>query len=408
MLHGVGALLTVLSLLAGGLGFTAVPAVIDIFLIAFGLACAAIVVLVPLTLRRRRLSAGLFLLVAMAVGAWTGFARFYSYTYEHVTFPNGDVSLAGTLYLPRVAGPHPAAVFVHGSGPESRKEYAYYAQRLARGGIASLVYDKRGVGASTGSLYATGYAGLAEDAAAAMGKLRMRDDIDPDAVGLIGFSEGEWTAPLAAVKDGQTAYVVIIGASGVTPAEQVNQEIAIRMRSRGYSQADIDRAVALNNRIFAYQRNGEGADSLQADLLAAREEDWFQAAGDIPDQLYPLADYKWWRSVMDFDPAPVWSQLSAPVLVLKGGRDDRSSADIARRNIGAALKTGGNENYKFIVYPEADHLLLEWPLGERVPPPFFAPGYLDGMRDWILENAKGAARNRPPSTSRSTLPPARR
>ena len=88
---------------------------------------------------------------------------------------------------------------------------------------------------------------------------------------------------------------------------------------------------------------------------------------------------------MDFDPAVTWAAVSAPALILKGGRDDRSPADVAEREIRLAYAAGGE--LTFLVYAKADHLLLEWPLGAHVPPPLFAAGYLDDLRDWILDRS---------------------
>ena len=53
-----------------------------------------------------------------------------SYRREEVTFRNGAVSLAGTLTLPSGNKPHPAVVFIHGSGPDSRENYSFYAELL--------------------------------------------------------------------------------------------------------------------------------------------------------------------------------------------------------------------------------------------------------------------------------------
>ena len=42
------------------------------------------------------------------------------FRYEEIRFSNGDLALAGLLFLPERAGPHPAAVFIHGSGTSRR------------------------------------------------------------------------------------------------------------------------------------------------------------------------------------------------------------------------------------------------------------------------------------------------
>jgi hypothetical protein len=71
---------------------------------------------------------------------------------EEVSFRNGQVTLAGTVLIPTGPGPHPAIVCTHGSGPEGRQRAAYHSNGyfFARLGFVTLIYDKRGLGGSTG------------------------------------------------------------------------------------------------------------------------------------------------------------------------------------------------------------------------------------------------------------------
>ena len=324
--------------------------------------------------------------------------HFGSFTYEaeEVRFTNAGTVLAGTVYLPNEDGPHPAVVLVHGSGPEARHAYAFYAKYLARRSIAALVYDKRGVGESTGDLYAADYGDYAGDALAAVRLLTGRADVDRNAVGLVGFSEGEWVAPLAASQSADVAFVAIIGASGLSPAAQVDTEIAIRLRASGYDDETVAKALAINEQLFDYQRTGEGGEELRAILAAVRGERWFSDAEDLPETVHPIDDYAWWRSVMDFDPLPVWERVRVPVLLLKGGADDRSAAEPMRTRISDALRRGGNLDVTVRIFPDADHMLLEWPLGEGTPPPVFTDGYLDALVEWVKRSAVNPAAGRPP------------
>jgi len=73
-------------------------------------------------------------------------------TTETIRFDNDDVTLVGTLALPRWHdGPYPAAVIVHGSGAYPRWVHWLQAKQLVPHGMAVLIYDKRGVGDSSGT-----------------------------------------------------------------------------------------------------------------------------------------------------------------------------------------------------------------------------------------------------------------
>ena len=114
---------------------------------------------------------------------------------REVSFQNGDVTLAGTLLLPAAPGRRPAVIFVQGSGPEGRWANRYLAGKLAEAGVVALIYDKRGVGASTGDWKGAGFDTLAADAAAGVALLRAQPAVDPARVGLYGHSQGATFAP---------------------------------------------------------------------------------------------------------------------------------------------------------------------------------------------------------------------
>lgn len=56
-----------------------------------------------------------------------------AFTEEEVTWENSEVTLAGTLYVPEGDGPHPAAIFIHGSGNLSRSDKLFFFTRGAHG-----------------------------------------------------------------------------------------------------------------------------------------------------------------------------------------------------------------------------------------------------------------------------------
>ena len=339
---------------------------------------------------RRRIGAcALVLAVAAALGL--AYPRLVLFASEELRFTNGAVQLAGTLYTPRHALAA-AVVLVHGSGPETRDKYRFYARWLAEHGVAALAYDKRGTGASSGGLYESTYAGYADDVVAAVDAVMAHVDVAPGAVGLVGFSEAEWVAPLAAAASPSIGFVAIIGASGISPAEQVQAELSLRLSARGYDPTTVERARALNARVLDYQRTGAGRESLESELRQAASQPWFGDAEDIPAQLYAPDEYEWWRSVMDFNASDAWSRVAVPILLLKGGADDRSPADVMRDQIADALTRGSGQQPDVVVFPGADHMLLRWPFGQGVPPPQFADGFLETLLMWITDQARRGAK----------------
>jgi dipeptidyl aminopeptidase/acylaminoacyl peptidase len=153
------------------------------------------------------------------------------YQQEEVTFSSASARLSGTLYLPSGKGPHPALIFVHGSGSDSREQYRFYGDIFARRGVAVLVYDKRGVGSSTGDWRRSPFSTLIDDTLAGVSFLRGHHAIDGTKVGVWGGSEGAIVAASAASRDPGIAFVVMQSATGVTFAEQNLHQTTLQMRA---------------------------------------------------------------------------------------------------------------------------------------------------------------------------------
>ncbi len=120
------------------------------------------------------------------------------YKQEQVNCRNGDVTLAGTLFIPSTKKRHPAVLFLHGSGTATRDGNRFLADHFARQGVATLIFDKRGSGSSTGNWREADFNDLAKDVLACVQVLKSRKDIDTKKIGLVGASQAGWVAPLAA------------------------------------------------------------------------------------------------------------------------------------------------------------------------------------------------------------------
>jgi dienelactone hydrolase len=147
-----------------------------------------------------------------------------------VTLSSRGAKLAARINLPPAGRPpYPAAVLLHGSGEVTGVELMEGpGRRLLALGIAVLAYDKRGVGQSTGEYTSIGPSNsvkmfdlLAADAIAGVGDLRRRTDIDPARIGLVGFSQAGWIAPLAASRSKTIAFLVIVSGPAVSVGEEI-------------------------------------------------------------------------------------------------------------------------------------------------------------------------------------------
>ena len=280
---------------------------------------------------------------------------------EEVTFRNGEVELFGTLLLPVGHGRFPAVVITHGSSPNERAGYRSWARNFANAGIAALIYDKRGSGRSTGNTRSASMEDLADDAIAGVALLKSRPDIDAKKIGVAGHSQGGWVAPLAATRSKDVAFVIASAAAAVTPAEQSIYHRAGVMRAEGFSEAEIEQATELRERLYDLNRkilSNQPFQSYRAEisqeLAAKKDARWFgpaelppQLAGDLP----PLGALR----LLFFDPVPMWESVKVPVLVMWGDKDSVVPVEKSRSIIEKAQAKAGNKNLTLRMFRNVDH-----------------------------------------------------
>lgn len=182
----------------------------------------------------------------------------YPYYTEEVRFNNikDSVSIAGTFTRPAAMGKYPVVVMISGSGPQNRDEemaghklFLVLADYFARNGIASLRYDDRGEGASTGEYNNATIYDFAHDVSTAMGYLKKRKDVDPTGIGLLGHSEGGIIAQIVAANNSGVAFVISMAGMGLNGRQLIDQQMAIKQSMAGRSDSFI---LADRQRMKAY------------------------------------------------------------------------------------------------------------------------------------------------------------
>ena len=219
----------------------------------------------------------------------------YPYKTEEVKFRNeaSGVELAGTLRWPEgyASGDKvPVALFVTGSGKQDRNEglcghkpFLVLSDALAKAGIASLVYDDRGAGSSTGDFNSANVADFAEDAAAGLAFLRNFSAFSK--IGVIGHSEGGLIAYMLA-SENKTDFIVSLAG----PAMQIDSLIYVQL-----------------NALARLQGAGDGVFK----SVAQARQYMLAASGNSPVTEYFL----------NIKPAEYVSKITCPVFALDGSLD---------------------------------------------------------------------------------------
>lgn len=300
---------------------------------------------------------------------------------ESVHFQNGDTKLAGTLVFPAAPRPYPAVVLFHGSGYEERN--LWMAHWFAEHGIASLAYDKRGTGESSGSFSAVPFMKLADDGLAAVDFLRARSDIDQHRIGVWGLSQGGWLGPLAASRSSDIAFVISVSGPGVSPGEQMIFYCANQLRSQGLNENDVREASALRREVWTALQTGSGMEQARIDLERSRKASWFRTLRhqqELFGRLRTPADWekarsnRWFKEELGYDPVPTLQKLTVPALFIFGS-DDRLIPVPESVNAINRVLNSNKKDFTLFVVSGADHTLH---ISDKV-----SEEYLQHMQEWL-------------------------
>ena len=303
---------------------------------------------------------------------------------EQVSFQNGEVTLAGTLMTPMTKGPHPVMIITPGDFATSRNLLRMWAHNFLRSGVAALIFDARGGGASTGPVGSSSFSDLANDILAGVELLKTRQNIDPKRIGLFGFSNSAWTVTLAASRSKAVAFLINQSLSGVPPWKQEIFRAERQVRLAGFPEEEVSNAVALMKLKFEVGRTGQGWEQLQGMLGRYQNERWLPYTN--PPRSLERLRASWERS-FSFDPAPSFERVSCPVLLYYGEVDSNVPVQTSIRIVEQGLKRAGNKDYTIKVFPRGRHDLVEGENGgakESTRMKRFVPGYWSGMGDWLV------------------------
>jgi dienelactone hydrolase len=327
--------------------------------------------------------AGLNMQIAPAAAPYNAPAYVDAASFHEVeaTVGSGEWALPGSLSVPDGAGPFPAVVLVHGSGPHDRDEtigpnkpFRDLAWGLASQGIAVLRYEKRTkvhAGQITPEQIArmTVQEEVIDDALAAVRLLRQTPGIDPGRIYVLGHSLGATMAPRIGQQDPSIAGLIIV--AGMTrPLED----------------------TILDQYSYLYNLSGSMTDGQKAELEELRAKVARVKDPDLSDQVpakdLPLGIHPaYWLSLRGYKPAEMAKSLPMRIFVLQGGRDYQvtTAGDFS----GWQNALGKKSNATLKLYPKLFHLFMSGE-GPSTPQEYLVEGHvsdevIQDIARWIRE-----------------------
>lgn len=293
----------------------------------------------------------------------------FPYTAIDTTFaaPDGAV-MSATLTLPAQygSGNVPAVVMISGSGAQNRDEelfehkpFAVIADHLARNGIASLRYDDRGTGRSTGDFHSGTTYTFRDDASSALRFLRSMPGIGK--TGALGHSEGGTIAFLLG-SDRLTDFIVSLAGMAVSGKETLLSQNSRALDKSGVSGTDKENSLKLLSAVFdqmAAQSHKGASVPIDVDSIAAADGLAVPPAVMASIRASQKNRTAWIDTFLAIDPAGDLSRIKCPVLAINGEKDTQVDA---KSNLAAVAKHVSNA--ETVAMPSLNHLMQHATTGE--------------------------------------------
>lgn len=241
--------------------------------------------------------------------------------------------LFGTLTTPDLKTKHPVALIISGSGPTDRNgnnptmknnSLKMLAEALAKNGIASLRYDKRGIGESKPSAISEQtlvFENYTEDAKSWINLLKQ--DSRFSKIIVIGHSEGSLIGMIAGAKANK--FISIAG-----PGESADKLIKTQIASKSNKE--------LNDLTFPI------IDSLKSGNTVKKVDPMLNSLFRASIQPYLISWFK-------YDPQTEIKKLNVPILVVQGNQDLQVTVKDAE------LLSQANKNAELLIVDKMNHVM---------------------------------------------------
>jgi dienelactone hydrolase len=252
-----------------------------------------------------------------------------------------------------------------------------------------MSWDKPGSGKSVGVYDRDD---LIEERAAvvnkAMNLLKGRDDIDPSKIGLWGISQAGWVMPLVISRRDDVAFMIAISCTGMSGIRQSASLIRRNLILEGLPEREAEmfsQHYLKRSRAITYEEYLKHAEPLSRQPFITENLGWGGIA--TKDEFSPMPDDHW----VFLEAEPLIEKIRCPVLAIFGEKDTQGPVEQGVEAYRRALTKAGNNRYKIIVFPGADHILMKSETGgireqeekDEIGESDFVQGFFDVMEEWV-------------------------
>jgi len=245
---------------------------------------------------------------------------------EEINIQAGEAILIGTLCVPDTTGKFPAVLMVHGSGPLDRNEnmkgqqlniFNAIAHALADHGIASLRYDKRGCGDSSGDYMGAGHTDLVMDAVRCLDTLARSERVAKDNLYILGHSEGCIIAPQVSQYRPSVAGLVLL-----CPFMEALEPVLLRQAAQ--LEKEVDSLQGMTGFFYRALFRVVGRPSTTQQQLIRKVRETNLSVVRVGLVRHPA---KWMREMLALDPESVFADTRTPMILIAGEKDLQCNPD---------------------------------------------------------------------------------
>ena len=289
---------------------------------------------------------------------------------------------------PKAAGRHPAVLLIGGLGCYSLDgigeghAYGRILYALTRQGFVTMRVEKSGMGDSEGAPCSSPRTDLRAEVGgfvAGLTALKTYDFVDAGSVVVLGHSMGGIVAPLV-VSQSPARGVIVAGTIGTSIVEHELANLRRQLVLGGADYGDVDAIVrqkaVCNHRLYVERQTPE------------------QIAKDAPGcarlPIQPAAPYTYMQQAAALSLAEAWKGVDAPVLVVYGTSDYRTSAQ-EHQYLADMINSRHPGRATFVRVEGMDHGFAQAPsqrasldrVGDSSAREVFQPRFLDEVHRWL-------------------------